>query len=46
MIHAVADGKVFWDENVDCGLFFLVCDLKPPVLFCPLSMSVSIMSLI
>lgn len=41
MIHAVADEKVFWDENVDFGLFFL-CDLKPPVLFCLLSMSVSL----
>lgn len=26
--------------------FLFVCDLKPPVLFCLLSMSVSIMSLV
>lgn len=45
MIHAVADGKVLGRK---CGLwtFYFVCDLKPPVLFCLLSMSVSFMSLI
>lgn len=40
MIHAVADGKV-WGRKCGLWTFYFVCDLKPPVLFCLLFMSVS-----